>query len=118
MRPGGFTSSQIAEHVREQTGAAGPPYGARQASYDLQKFRGKRLISRSGGSRRYRMVPEGLRTISAFLLLHDQVLAPLLASAHNKAQPLIAAEPTRLDRLHQQLRGTMQEVLCHLGIAA
>jgi hypothetical protein len=61
------------------------------------------------------MVPEGLRTISAFLLLHDQVLGPLLASAHSKPEPLVEAETTLLDRLHQQLRGTMQEVLLPSG---
>ena len=118
VRPGGFTSSQVAEHVREQKGGGSPSYGPRQASYDLRKFQAKGFVARSRGGRRYRMVPEGLRKISALVLLGDRVLAPLLASvsAHTKIQPLVGDTP--LDRLHEQLRVTMREVLCHLGFAA
>jgi hypothetical protein len=118
VMPGGFTSSQVAKHVREQKGDGSSSYGLRQASYDRRKLQAKGFVARSRGGRRYRMIPEELRKISAVVLLRDQVLAPLLASvsAHTQIQPLVGA--ILLDRLHEQLRGTMREVLCHLGFAA
>ena len=119
VRPGGFTASQLAQHVRGQTSGLDSPYGPRQAAYDLQKFRGKKLVRQMNGGRRYAILPAGLRTISALLLLRDQVLAPLLAStaeAHDNF--VVPAESTLLDRLYRELRGTMRQVLDHLGLAA
>jgi len=119
VQPGGFTASQLAQHVRGQTSGVDSLYGPRQAAYDLQKFRGKELVCQMKSGRRYEILPAGLRTISALLLLRDQVLAPLLAStaeAHDNFA--IAGGSTLLDRLYGELRGTMQQVLDHLGLAA
>ena len=98
VMPDGFTSSQVAKRIREQGGGGSASYGPRQASYDLPKLQANGFVARSRGSRRYRMIPEGLRKISALVLLRDQVLAPLLVSASTKIQPLGGA--TLLDRLH------------------
>jgi hypothetical protein len=119
VRPGGFTASQLAQHVRGQSTGVDSQYGPRQAAYDLQKFRGKQLVCQRKGGRRYETLPAGLRTISALLLLRDQVLAPLLAStaqAHDNF--VIPAESTLLDRLYAELRATMRQVFDHLGPAA
>ena len=119
VRPGGFTASQLAQHVRGQGSGVDSQYGPRQAAYDLQKFRGKKLVCQMKGGRRYETLPAGLRTISALLLLRDQVLAPLLASTAEAHDNLVTpAEPTLLDRLYAELRGTMRQVFDHLGLAA
>jgi hypothetical protein len=114
----GFASSQLAEHVRGQNGGADPPYGPRQAAYDLQKFREKKLVCRLEGARRYRVLPDGVRTISALLILRNHVLAPLLTSTHEEGCPAETAASTSLGRLYHQLRGIMRQVFDHLGIAA
>jgi hypothetical protein len=47
------------------------------------------------------------------------VLAPLLASTAEAHDDLvIPAESTLLDRLYAELRGTMRQVFCRLGLAA
>jgi hypothetical protein len=119
VRPGGFTASQLAKQVRGQSGGVDSQYGPRQAAYDLQKFRGKKLVCQMKGGPRYETLLAGLRTISALLLLQDQVLAPLLAStAKVNDNFVVPVESTLLDRLYGELRGTMRQVLDHLGLAA
>jgi len=44
VRPGGFTASQLAQHVRSQSSGVDSQYGPREAAYDLQKVRGKKLV--------------------------------------------------------------------------
>jgi hypothetical protein len=63
VRPGGFTASQLAQHVRGQSSGVDSQYGPRQAAYDLQKFRGKKLVCHMKGGRRYETLPAGLRTL-------------------------------------------------------
>jgi hypothetical protein len=118
-QPFGFTCAQLAGHVQGQNSIDGTRYDLRQAAYDLQKFRGKRFVGHfAASSRRYQVLPYGLRALSALLLVRDQVIAPLLASTQNPTPPCVEAEATPLDRLDQQLRGNMREVLSHLGFAA
>jgi hypothetical protein len=78
----------------------------------------KDLVSRLERGRRYRILPGGVKTINALLLLRDLVLSPLLASAGDNGDLNETAELTSLDRLYRQLRGTMREVFDLLGIAA
>jgi hypothetical protein len=54
-------------------------YTIRQAAYDLRKLRGKQLIDKPGRTRRYRVPPDGARTITALLTLRDHVIPPILA---------------------------------------
>jgi len=118
-QPFGFTCAQLPAHVQGQNSMGGARYGLRQAAYDLQKFRGKEFVGYFAASRRrYRVLSHGLRTISALLLLQDQVLEPLLAATQNGARLCVDAELTPLQRLYQQLRGNMRELLGHLGFAA
>lgn len=71
-QPCGFTCAQLAAHVQGQNGVDGTRYGLRQAAYDLQKFRGKKFVGYFAASgRRYRVLSQGLRTISALLQVLD-----------------------------------------------
>jgi hypothetical protein len=103
VRPGGFTASQLAQHVRGQSTGVDSQYGPRQAAYDLQKFRGKQLVCQRRGGRRYETLPAGLRTISALLLLRDQVLAPLLASTAQPPKLMTISLSGRIDTLGSAL---------------
>jgi len=42
-------------------------YGPRHAAYDLKKLRGKQILRRIGHSRRYELLPTGLRAMTALL---------------------------------------------------
>jgi hypothetical protein len=44
-QPFGFTCAQLATHVQGQNGGVSCCYGTRQAAYDVQKFRGKKLVA-------------------------------------------------------------------------
>jgi len=113
---GGFTVSQLAQQVRgfcpEQE------YGSRQAAYDLKKLRGKRLVERVEKTRRYEALREGLRAMTALLVLRDKVLRPLLASAQPLEPSRGAHNPAVIDRHYENMRAEMQGVFQQLGIAA
>jgi hypothetical protein len=119
VRAGGFSASDLAEHVRGQSAFGTVKYGSRQAAYDLQKFQGKGLVCRIGKSRRYRSEAENLKAISALLLIRDHVLVPLLAaSINNRSKGSTQGDVIPIEQLYLSLRSTMGQVLEHLGLAA
>jgi hypothetical protein len=77
--PTGFKVADLAARVCAMMQLEPSAYTARQAAYDLKKLRGKQLVHKIGQSRRYETTPEGLRTITALLLLREKVIKPLLA---------------------------------------
>jgi hypothetical protein len=81
LHPRGFTAADLAEKVREILGIPESGYHARQASYDLKKFRGKDLVHMIGHSRCYTATQVGLRSMTASLVLREKILIPLLAGA-------------------------------------
>src|SRR5712671_2053734 len=112
--PGGFTVAGHAARVRQITGHDG--YTVRQAAYDLRKLRGKQLVDKPGGTRRYHVPPPAARTISALLTLRDHVIAPILAGVRS---PRMGRKPkiwTTVDRDYETLRIGMQTLFQHVGI--
>ncbi|MCR4319173.1 MAG: hypothetical protein NUV74_02410 [Candidatus Brocadiaceae bacterium] len=67
--------------VREIMKDSDSKYQSRQASYDLKKFRGKDLVYRVEHSRCYQVTKNGLRMITAYIVLREKTLMPLLACA-------------------------------------
>jgi hypothetical protein len=116
--PDGFSASAFADHVRRQTTASLQDYGPRQAAYDLKKFRGKELVRLVGKSRRYELTPNGLRMISALLVLRERVVEPLTRGIVNVESIQPATNPTSLDQRYQSIRKQMREVFRELGLAA
>src|SRR6266545_4212030 len=116
--PGGFTVAQLAAKVQAMTGQTDRDYTTRQAAYDLKKLRGKHLVVKPGTSRRYHAPPEALRTITALLVLRDQVIGPILAGVRVPKQGRKPATWTRTDRHYETLRLGMKALLDDLGIAA
>ena len=116
--PGGFTVAQLAAKVQQLTGQTDRADTTRQAAYDLKKLRGKHLVVKPGRSRRYHAPPDGLRTITALLVLRDQVIKPILAGVR---VPRLGRKPTTwtpTDRHYEALRLEMTALFNDCGIAA
>jgi len=111
----GFTSGDLARQVR-QTKSAPDDYQSRHAAYDLKKLRGKKLVEKIGGSRRYQAPAEGLRTMVALVMLRDKVLKPVLRNRNLQGPPPRNNNP--IDHHYYNLRQEMRRLFRSLEIAA
>jgi hypothetical protein len=116
--PDGFTASHLARKVRSIGGQSESEYGARRAAYDLKKLRGKDMLRRIGESRRYQAVPEGLRSLTALLVLREKIIRPLLAASSQPASQPKILNPTVVDNHYEQLRSALHGLFRELGVAA
>jgi hypothetical protein len=116
--PDGFTASQLAGQVQALSKQNPSAYGARRAAYDLKKLRGKKIVRRIGGTRRYESVPKGLRAMAALVVLRNQAIKPLLAAAQELRPSRGAQNPQGLDTHYATIRTAMQRVFQELGLAA
>jgi hypothetical protein len=60
--------------VQQRAGRSIKAYFSRNAGYDLAKLKGKNLVCRVKGSRRYISDPSGVRTMCAYFILRDKVI--------------------------------------------
>lgn len=116
--PGGFTASELARQVLRISPQSESEYGPRRAAYDLKKLRGKQIVRRIAKSQRYEPIPDGLKTMTALLVLRNKAIKPLLASAQCLRQPRRAQNPTPLDTHYETIRVAMQGIFQELGVAA
>ena len=116
--PGGFTASEFANQVRALSGPRESDYGPRQAAYDLKKLRGKQMVRRIGTTQRYEALAEGLRAVTALLVLRDKVIKPLLSATKPTALSRGPQNPTALDLHYEAMRVEMHGVFRQLGLAA
>jgi hypothetical protein len=116
--PRGFTTSDLARQVQRLGGSAASAYTPRRAAYDLKKLRGKQLVHRIKGTRRYEAPPTGLKTLATVTVLRTHVIKPLLAAAEHSPLPRGGHNPTPLDQHYEALRTRMHGVFHELGIAA
>ena len=116
--PTGFTSADLALRVRSLTGQPESGYGVRRAAYDIKKHRAKGMVTKIGKSRHYEPVPEGLRSLTALLVLREKIIRRLLAAGGQPEPTLKPANPTPIDHHYEALRVGMRKLLTHLGIAA
>ena len=116
--PRGFTASDLARQVQRLGGPAASAYTPRRAAYDLKKLRGKQLVHRIDGTRRYQAVSGGLKTLAAVTVLRTHVIKPLLAAAETSTRARGGQNPTALDRHYEALRTGMHGVFHELGLAA
>ena len=93
-------------------------YGPRRAAYDVKKFRAKGMIRSIGKSRRYEPVPEGLRAITALLVIREKVIRPLLAASCQRGSSAKPFNPTPIDHHYEGLRAGMRPLFDALGLAA
>jgi hypothetical protein len=106
--PNGFTASDIAARVCERCA----PYGPRHAAYDLQKLRGKQIVGRIGHTRRYEPLANGLRAITALIVLRNKAIKPLLAAARPLHPTRSELNPKPIDAHRCPLP---RLALCHAG---
>jgi hypothetical protein len=116
--PGGFTASELAQQVQTVNRPSASEYGARRAAYDLKKLRGKQIVRRIEKTQRYEPIPDGLKTMTALLVLRDKAIRPLLAAAQELRPTQDAQNPTPLDKHYQTIRVAMRGVFRELGLAA
>jgi hypothetical protein len=114
--PAGFTVTEFTTKIHTMTGQTGTDYTPRQAAYDLRKLRGKDLVTKPGGSRRYHCHPTAASTIAALLALRDHVIAPILAGIRSLRMGRKPTHWTRIDRDHEALRINMHALFHDLGI--
>jgi hypothetical protein len=113
----GFTASQLANQVRALGKQNASEYSARCAAYDLKKLCGKKIVQRIGTTRRYQSLPNGLRAMTALLVLRDKAIKPLLAAVQDQ-RPSRAQNPRALDTHYHTIRTAMQGVFQELGLLA
>ena len=113
--PQGFRSSDVAVKARAIRGLSEGAYTARQAAYDLKKLRGKNLVRLVPKSRRYEVVPKGLQTLTALLVLRDRVIKPVLAGV---GKPKRGPKPknrspldVQYETVHTEMRNLLQTLL-------
>jgi hypothetical protein len=116
--PGGFTASDLVRQIHSMSEPPESAYGARRAAYDIKKLRAKGMVSKIGKSRRYESVPEGLRSLTALLVLREKVIRPLLAASGQPQPPLQPINPTPIDHHYESLRAGMRALFNELGLAA
>jgi hypothetical protein len=116
--PTGFTSSELAQKVRAMSGEVESDYGPRRAAYDLKKLRGKGMVRKIGTSRRYEPEPDGLRAMTALVVLREKVIRPLLAASRQPESQTKPNHPTPVDQHYEHLRVGMRDLFTALGVAA
>jgi hypothetical protein len=116
--PGGFTASELASQVRVLSQQSEAEYRPRQAAYDLKKLRGKKVVRRIGQTRRYESLPQGLRAMTALLVLRNKAIKPLLAAAQELQPSRGAQNPSAIDTHYDAIRTAMRGVFQELGLAA
>jgi DNA-binding transcriptional ArsR family regulator len=118
LKPNGFSASDLAEKVREISADLNTSYQVRQASYDLKKLRAKNLARKIEKSRRYEATTNGLRQISAYWVLREKILIPLLASAGQSNTAPRSINRCKLDIHYDNVKIEMQHIFDELKIAA
>jgi hypothetical protein len=116
--PDGFTASQLAERVRMQSRDKQFQYGPRRAAYDLKKLRGKQIVSRIGKTPRYEVVAEGLRAMTALVVLREKIIKPVLAAAKDHRRSRRPRNPASIDAHYYTIRTALRGAFHELGIAA
>jgi hypothetical protein len=116
--PAGFTASDLARQVNSMSGQTESEYGPRRAAYDIKKLRAKGMVCKIGKSRRYEPVPEGLRSLTALLVLREKIIRPLLAASGQPQPTAKPAHPMHIDHHYESLRAGMRSLFTELGIAA
>jgi hypothetical protein len=117
-RPEGFTTAEVAQAVRGRTGWEEAQYPTRRAAYDLAKVRGKGLVERVPGRRRYECRPEQLRVLCGYVVLREQVIKPVLAGLAHRELPPPPPKLSTLDQHYLTLRAELQRTCHTLGLAA
>jgi hypothetical protein len=110
----GFRSSELriaAEEILQS------PYSMTQTIYDLRKLRGKGLVVRRRGRRRYRATEEGLRVAAVLTKLKDSLLEPMLPG-RRKRRRRRGKELPAPDCFYRDIENLLDDLCAFLGLKA
>jgi len=111
----GFRVEQLAGVVGEILSES---YTSRQASYDLKKLRGKGLVDKLSGTRRYLAPADGLRTMVSVALLRERVIKPILSGTVGRPRGRPEKNQDPLNKHYHAIRDAMEQLFHELGLAA
>lgn len=114
----GITFAMLAEKVREIMGVDQGAYTIRQSAYDLKKFRVKQVMIQGTNSQTYMVTEEGLQTMTAYFVLRDKVLIPLLGRACKRRTESKPAHFSKFDAHCENIQIEMQNIFDDPPIAA
>jgi hypothetical protein len=114
--PQGFRLSDLAQQLRQLPAHAA--YTVRQAAYDLKKLRAKQLVERIGRSRRYAVPAWALKALTAWLVLKDKVIKPVLANLDAPCHPPQGEQASPLDQHYLRLQADLRTLFQAIGIGA
>jgi hypothetical protein len=103
--------------LRPLVAAQLPGYCARQMTYDLRRLRQNGFITRTPGSQRYQLTPEGRRLAVFFAKTYSRVLTPSLAELDPSLPPEIA-ERSPLARTWRAFEHALQARIADAALAA
>jgi hypothetical protein len=110
--PRGFTSRDLSQRVRQQQGRKLPAYSPRKAAYDLRKLRGKSLVRRIRGTRRYRVSRPGIQTLAGLYILREKVIKPVISGTarpkRGRPPKTIAPIDAHYANLQKEMRAALQ----------
>ena len=112
--PDGFNVADLVAKVHTITGS--DDYKIRQGAYDLRKLRGHDLVVKPGRARRYRVPPQAARTMSALVVLRQEVVGPILAGVRVPRRGRPPAHWTTVDRDYETLRVNMNTLFHDLAL--
>jgi hypothetical protein len=115
--PNGFKIAELTTRVREIMHVEPDEYTSRQAAYDLKKLRGKHLVHKIGRSRRYQTTPDGLRAMTALLVLREKVIKPLLAGTGKPKRGRKPKNRCPIDAHYETIRLQMCNLFELIGVA-
>lgn len=118
INPCPITAALVADKVREIGGTAFDSYTKRQAAYDLRKFRGKGVIEKTTPGKTYTLKCEGLRTITAFIVIRDKVLIPLLSCRGDLRKIRHQRNRSNVQIHMDNIQHEMKNIFNHYRIAA
>jgi len=117
-KPHGFTAAELATSVRARDPIGHENYTSRKASYDLKKFRLKKLIHKIKNTRKYEPIPEGLRAMVALLVLQNKIVKPILAGVVKPKPGPIPKNQPPVNKHYQTIQLEMKKLFNTMGIAA
>lgn len=82
IQPDGYKVGDVANMMKVKMKKS---YSARNAAYDIQKLRGKKLVEKIKGTIKYKTTKKGMETIIAILTLTQKTI-PAVLSSINKEQ--------------------------------
>ena len=115
--PHGFHCADLTAKVQAILATNEGTYTPRQAAYDLRKLRGKNIVRKIEGSRRYEVAAQGLQTAAAVLLLREKVIKPVMAGAGKPRRGRPPKQQDPIDAHYETLQHEMYSLFQTIGIA-